>query len=486
MRDREIPAFGGRPADPTDLEGLREALRLSDPEGRLAPVGMGRIEIGPEALYSLPGAVSGLVRGDGGTPRVVLVVDATPMRRGGRDLKVEAERLLAGGFRPERVVIGAGHERLHADEEALEEAEAAVAGADCVVVVGSGTITDICKVATQRAGGVPLVVVQTAVSVDGYSDDVSVVLKSGVKRTIPSRWPDVLLGDLTTLVEAPPGMTAAGYGDAISLYTAPADWYLASLMGMDDSYHPAPIEMLFSYGRDLADWAPGVGGQDPEALERLERLLVLRGIANGVVGTTAILSGAEHLISHMLDLHAGQKGLPLGVHGVQVGVATTVVAAAWELLFDELDPSRVDVDACYPGPGAMEPVVYGAFAGLDPTGKVGDECWGDYGKKLERWRGQRERFEAFLADWPRHRDELRELVVAPERLAVALADAGVPTRFGDLDPPVSAQTARWAIRNCHFMRNRFTVPDLLFFLGWWDDAFVERLLQRVRSMGAGL
>jgi glycerol-1-phosphate dehydrogenase [NAD(P)+] len=81
---------------------------------------------------------------------------------------------------------------------------------------------------------------------------------------------------------------------------------------------------------------------------------------------------------------------------------------------------------------------------------------------------------------------LRELIVPPERLAGALADAGVPTRFGDLDPPVSAQTARWAIRNCHFMRNRFTVPDLLFFLGWWDDAFVERLLRRVRTLGAGL
>src|SRR5918997_3725886 len=293
--------FGGKPADPTDLDGLRESLRASDPAGRLAPLGMGRIEIGPEALYALPEAVSELVGGDRGAPRIVLVMDGTPMRRGGEDLKVVVERLLAERFRPERVVIGAGHERLHADEGALEETEAAVAGADCVVVVGSGTITDICKVATQRAGGMPLVVVQTAASVDGYSDDVSVILKSGVKRTIPSRWPNVLLGDLTTLVEAPSGMTAAGYGDAISLYTAPADWYLASLMGMDNSYHPAPIEMLFGYGRDLADWAPGVGGQEPEALERLERLLVLRGIANGVVGTTAILSGAEHLISHMLD-----------------------------------------------------------------------------------------------------------------------------------------------------------------------------------------
>lgn len=479
-------AFSGELTDPTDLDGLREALRDADPEGRLAPLGMKRIEIGPEALYLLPEVVSELARGDREAPRIVLVMDATPMRRGGRDLKAEAERLLAERFEVERVVIGAHHARLHADEEALEEAEAAVAGADCVVVVGSGTITDVCKVATQRVGGMPLVVAQTAASVDGYSDDVSVVLKKGVKRTIPSRWPDVLLADLPTLVEAPADMTAAGYGDAISMYTAPADWYLAYLLGMNDSYHPAPIDMMFSYGRDLADWAAGVGRQEPEAVERLVRLLVLRGFASGVSGTTAILSGTEHLISHMLDMHAGQHGLPLGVHGAQVGVATTVVAAAWEVLFDELDTSRVDVDACFPEPEAMEPVVREAFAGLDPTGAAGDECWGDYGKKLERWRGHRDRFEAFLNDWPRRRDELRELVASPERLAGALTDAGVPARFGDLDPPVSPQTARWAIRNCHLMRNRFTLVDLLFFLGWWDDTFVERLLERARSVGTGL
>jgi glycerol-1-phosphate dehydrogenase [NAD(P)+] len=444
---------------------------------------MKRIEIGPEALYLLPEVVAELSHG----PRVVLVVDATPMRRDGKDLKAEAEGLLAGGFEVERAVIGAHHAgRLHADERALDEAEAAVAGADCVVSVGSGTITDICKVATKRVGGTPLVVVQTAASVDGYSDDVSVVLKSGVKRTIPSRWPDVLLADLPTLVEAPPDMTAAGYGDAISMYTAPADWYLASLVGMDDSYHPAPIEMLFGYGRDLAGWAAGVGRQEPEAVERLVRLLVLRGIASGVSGTTAILSGTEHLISHMLDVNAVQSGRPLGVHGAQVAVATTVVAAAWEMLFDELDPSRVDVDACFPGIEAMEPVVREAFAGLDPTGAVGDECWSDYGKKLERWRGNRRRFEAFLDDWPRHRGELRELVAPPELLGSALTDARLPARFGDLDPPVPPQTARWAIRNCHLMRNRFTIADLLFFLGRWDDAFVERLLERARSLGGGL
>ncbi len=476
-------AFDDKLADPTNLDGLREALGASDPGGRLAPLGMKRIEIGPDVLDLLPEAVSELL---GGGERVVLVGDPTPIPREGEELKGLVERLLAETFLVERAVLGDPEHELHVDDAALDEAEGAVTGADCVVVVGSGTITDICKVATARTGDTPLVVVQTAASVDGYFDDLSVVLKSGVKRTVPSRWPEVLLADLPTLVEAPAAMTAAGFGDAVSLYTGPADWYLASLVGMDDSYHPALVEMLMGHGRNFTDVAAGVGRREPEALGRLVRLLALRGISGGVAGTTAILSGTEHLISHMLDMHAGQHGLPLGVHGAQVGVATLIEAAAWEALFDELDPSKVDLDACFPEPEAMESVVREAFAGLDPTGAVADECWSDYAKKLERWTKRRGEFEAFLNDWPERRAELKEMVASPERLGGALTDAGAPARFGDLDPPVSPEVARWAVRNCHLMRNRFTVADLLFYLGWWDDAFVERLLERARSVGGGL
>jgi glycerol-1-phosphate dehydrogenase [NAD(P)+] len=93
--------------------------------------------------------------------------------------------------------------------------------------------------------------VQTAASVNAFSDDVSVLLKSGTKRSVPSRWPDALLVDLRTLADAPPAMNLAGFGDIISMWTAPADWYLASAVGMDDSYHPAPVAMLYGGGSEL-------------------------------------------------------------------------------------------------------------------------------------------------------------------------------------------------------------------------------------------
>src|SRR3712207_8228093 len=63
-------------ADPSDLDGLREALGRADPQGRLAPIGMRRIEIGADALGRLPEVVSELARGGREARRVVLVTDA--------------------------------------------------------------------------------------------------------------------------------------------------------------------------------------------------------------------------------------------------------------------------------------------------------------------------------------------------------------------------------------------------------------------------
>ncbi|WP_162924841.1 iron-containing alcohol dehydrogenase [Rubrobacter indicoceani] len=480
--------FSDRKADPTDVAGLRWMLENLDPEGRLSFLGMRRVEIHLDALSLLPGCVSELIGAENPEARVLLVGDSTRIMRAGEDLKARVWEMLSevyGGA--ERVILGSADRKLAADEEALREAEAAVTGADCVVVVGSGTVTDICKVAINRAGDAsPLVVVQTAASVDGFSDDVSVILKSGVKRTIPSRWPEVLLADLRTIVEAPATMTAAGYGDAISMYTAPADWRLASMLGLDSSYHRAPVEMLLEGGPDVVGAAEGLGRLDPSSMEKLVRLLALRGIASGVSGSTAILSGAEHVVSHMLDMHAGQTGAATGIHGAQVGVATVVIAAAWQTLFRRLDPAGVDVEACFPQPDKMEPVVKEAFIGLDPSGAIGDECWDDYKQKLLRWNANRERFEAFLRGWPECRTELAGLVAPFGELARSLDLVGAPGRFGDLDPPMAADTVRWALLNCHFMRNRFNVVDLLYFLGWWTPGFVGELISHADAVGKSL
>jgi glycerol-1-phosphate dehydrogenase [NAD(P)+] len=212
----------------------------------------------------------------------------------------------------------------------------------------------------------------------------------------------------------------------------------------------------------------------------------LSGITLGVAGKTAPLSGTEHLVSHLIDMAAEQSGRPVAFHGAQVAVASVPVAAAWEVFLADFDPSVLNLEDLFPDESEMEPVVRGAFAGIDPSGGVGEECWNDYTRKLALWRRSREGVERFLEEWPEHRTRIREMVLPPERLGGALREAGAPARFGELDPPVSPEVARWALGNCHLMRNRFTLADLLFFADLWDDALVERALERARAAGGGL
>lgn len=467
--------------DPADLAGVGSALRNADPERRLAPIGLRRVLIGPDVLSILPAIVAEFARG----PRVVLVVDRTPMQRGGDDLKVEVARLLSGRFALTTAVIGPDRSELHGDEGDLAEVAAAVSGAGCVVALGSGTITDLCKETTRQTGSPPLVLVQTAASVNAFSDDMAVLMRSGTKRTMPSRWADALLIDLRILADAPMPMTLAGFGDLMAVWTAPADWYLASRLGMDDDYHPAPVAMLHGAARALLASAPGLVRRQVDAFDRLARVLTLSGYTMGVARKTAPLSGTEHLISHLIDMAAMQAGRPTALHGAQVAVTAVIAAAAWQVFLEEFDPAPVDLSRAFAPAAEMESVVRRAFAAIDPQGRVGGECWTDYRQKLERWHRARPRIEAFLRDWPVHRATLARMTTAPEAIVTALHAAEAPTRFADLTPPVAPDVVGWALRNCHLMRNRCTLADLLFALGWWDADFLDRVLERARAAGGG-
>jgi glycerol-1-phosphate dehydrogenase [NAD(P)+] len=473
--------------DPTDLAALRRALDAEDPGRRLRPMDLHRLVVAADAVPGLADVVAGELdrAGRAGGGPVVVLTDATPITRDGADLKALVRDVLGARFPVRESVLRGRHATLHVDDDALAAATAAAQGAACVVSVGGGTVTDIAKVAASRAGDLPLVVVQTAASVDGYTDDLSVVLRGGVKRTVPSRWPSAVVADVTTITQAPARLTAAGFGEVLSLFTAPADWYLASVVGLDDTYHPVSRTLFSGFDRELPRWSADVARREPAAVEQLIATLAVRGILGGVTGTTACLSGTEHLLSHMFDMFHDAHDLPVGLHGAQVGVGSVVSAAAWEHLLATFDPAAVELDALFPDPASRRDTVLAAFADLDPSGTRGEECWSDYETKLTRWAAARPAVEAALRDWERHRAVVEEVLVGPGPLGAGLVAAGAPARFADLDPAVDDATARWAVAHCHLMRNRFTVVDLLDLLGRWTEEDRAAVLAAAEKAAAG-
>jgi glycerol-1-phosphate dehydrogenase [NAD(P)+] len=460
------------------LDDVRDLLESADPDHQLVPLEISDIRLGPDAVTTVASALQETLAARNHTTReVVMLVDETLIKREGADLKALVEARLGEQFRVRREVLSDGYSELHVSDEVVKAATEATAASDAVVAVGGGTISDIAKLAARPSAA--LVVVQTAASVDGYTDNVSVLLRDGVKRTVPSRWPDMVIADAKVIAAAPAGMNRAGYGELTSMFTAPADWRLASLVDLDTSFHRGPIALLEAVGRDIQSWSPAFGRGEASAVERLTWAIDVRGIATGVAGTSACLSGVEHLVSHMLDLYHGAHRLPMGLHGAQVGVAAVVAAAAWEMCFDRLASGVTrQINASALDDTAARERIDRAFGDLDPTGGIAAECWNDYSQKLEAVGQSLGQIDSTLRTWPNLESELHALVRPAYEIGGGLRAANAAAAFDDLEPLIDPQLARWAVENCALMRNRFTVVDLLTFLGWWTPDDVTEVLER--------
>lgn len=472
-------------SDLSHLDRIRRVLADNDPNRQFAALNMAEVHVSENALDLLPEVLARHLTAVGHTPgpetRVCIVVDPVLILRQGADLKAMVQELIGAPYHAVRVMLDDGHPILHADEKVLDAAAAACAGADAIVSVGGGTITDVAKIAAERASVPVHVVIQTAASVDGFTDNFAVVLQNGVKTTLPSRWPEAVLTDTQVIAAAPHYLNASGFGELLSMYSAPGDWFLAARMGMDKRFAPVLLDMLALCGEGVEDWSAGVGRADPDACARLATALAMRGIVTGVGGTTASLSGMEHLVSHMLDMVNGELHAPTGLHGAQVGVGSVIRAAAWEEFRDRVARDGLPVARLFQDPASAEPALRDAFSWLDPKGRIGGECWSRYRAKLDLWHAARPQVEAAFADWNALTAEHDRLCFGAGAIARYLHRAGAPMRFADLDPAPSAERIHWVTGNCQFMRERFTVADLLLLAGWWSDADVARVLDRAEA-----
>lgn len=468
------------------LEHARKLIEVADPGKTLPRCEIQQIEIGPEALFTVAAVVQRFLPP---TSTIGLIVDKTVIIRQQLEVKRIVREILAEKFIVSVIELNDGHSELHASEDVIAISATQATGFAGLVSIGGGTITDIGKMTSLALGGIPHIAIQTAASVDGYTDNVSVILINGVKRTVPSRWPEALIADTTLIAEAPTLMNRAGYGEINSMFTAPADWRIAALLGFEKKFHWGPIQLLQGVGEGIEEWSPGLRNSDIESIEKLVTALAVRGIVTGVADTTACLSGIEHLISHMLDMHQGAHNLPIGQHGAQVGVGSVYAASIWELIFLKFSTGPITFSTL-PDKSALKEKLYATFQLLDSSGSLADECWKDYEKKIDFWISNFSTIENILKDWNTHSKELRTLIKSPEEIVFGLISSGSPVSFQELEPVISTDIGRWAVSHSHLMRNRFVGVDLLEFLGMWNEAEIDwvfsRTTETIKALGATL
>lgn len=201
---------------------------------------------------------------------------------------------------------------------------------DILVGIGSGVINDICKIVSTHYH-IPFIIVGTAPSMDGYASSTSSVVRDGLKVSVDSRCPDVIIGDLDVLASSPLLMIQSGLGDMLAKYTSVCEWRIGHLV-TGEYYCEEVAAIIRSALKQIVDNAGGIITRDKAAVKAVMDGLIISGIAADYAGVSRPVSGVEHYFSHLWDMRAIEFGTPWSLHGIQCGVGTYLAAKGYENL----------------------------------------------------------------------------------------------------------------------------------------------------------
>jgi len=432
---------------------LNEALAHAS-DTRLVRVGTGVLDSFVEVLSTCFGDADAIVVADERTYAAAgAAVDAA---------------LRAAGRRAAPPIVLAAEPLPYADLATVEALERRLHTNGAVpVAVGSGTINDLTKLAAHRLGR-PYACVATAASMDGYTAFGAAITEGGFKRTMSCPAPRALVGDLDVLVNAPPELAAAGYGDLLGKVTAGADWILADELEIE-AIDPRAWALVQD---DLRSWTArpaAVAAAEPRAIEHLFEGLTMAGIAMQVSASSRPASGSEHRFSHLWEMQALATGTAPVAHGFKVAVGTIAAAALYERVLAR-DLARLDVDGAleaWPTRAQVERRVrtlheHEAIAEHAVAETLAKHV--DHAQLRARLRRLRER-------WPVLRERLDAQLLPAARLHDLLRAAGCPT-----DPSAIGVDRDAFIQDharAHTIRARYTVLDLASDTGVLDACVSE-------------
>ena len=340
----------------------------------------------------------------------------------------------------------------HADDRVAAQLAAETERADALIAVGSGTINDLCKYVSAKAGK-PYAVFATAPSMNGYTSVNAAITARGHKKSLAAQSAAGVFVDLQVFAEAPPRMIRSGLGDSLCRPTAQADWLLSHRL-LDRPYRQAPFALLSADEGPLFDAPEGLLRGDLAAMDHLARTLLLSGFGMTICGGSYPASQGEHLISHYIEM-LGDPAWPESFHGEQIGVATLTMARLQAELLNGTPPtlraSRLDS---------------GDFERRFGR-ETGASCWREFAKKRLDDGAAAALNARLAADWPAIVEEIAAITIPAERLRDILVKIDAPTKPADLKLPGAFY--RDAVVHAREIRDRYTFLDLAADSGRFDS-----------------
>lgn len=267
------------------------------------------------------------------------------------------------------------------DERSLGQLMMSSAGKpDGLIAVGSGTITDLTRMAAARQG-IPFLSVPTAPSMDGYASGVSSLLAGGRKTTYPGVTASAILGDIGLIAAAPLKLLQAGFGDIIGKKISVCDWLLGHTLN-GEYLCPYTLGLVEQAADSVIARAEGIRSREPEAVQGLMEALLLSGMAIAMAGDSRPASGSEHLLAHYLEgAFLREDREPLS-HGLAVAVGTLCAGMFYHTVLNSAEwVDKEQITAVREALGARQPVPWQIRSWLENIGLSASP--GDYGISRE-------------------------------------------------------------------------------------------------------
>ena len=431
---------------------------------------------GKGVLAQIPGELKRLWPG----MKALVIADGNTWKAAGERVEklITASGNLSSGSASSVPFIFPADTPLHADTERIAELCRFLDAARQVipVAVGSGTLNDIVKRAAFEKG-LSYMCVPTAPSVDGYTSFGSAVTINGFKTTLPCDAPKSIVADEDIMSAAPYRLIAAGYGDLAAKLVSGRDWLLAEALGLE-TIDPGVWEL--SQGKLLSRLSM------PEML-RQRNPVAVRGIFDGLCDTGLAMqdqgdsrpaSGAEHHVSHCLEMRGlSVNGIDV-LHGEKVAAGTLLSAAISKYLFSfsGAEIARFAAEARETGPKEREAEVRRIYRGTGITASAVDDAVGISLQKLVTGKTRSDRLAAICGKWDSLKKRLTDGRPGYEELCVMFEKAGCPG-FSAIN--LTSELAGWALHAAQTIRNRYTVLDLAYELGCLDSG-IDRVLKGLK------
>ena len=379
-------------------------------------------------------------------------------------------RLKASGVEVSEYVVNPDGSDFHATYAKVEEVREAIRESGTVAVaVGSGTLNDLTKRASDELGR-RYMVVGTAASMDGYTSYGASITKDGMKQTLSCKAPLGCIVDSLVAASAPREMTASGYADLIAKIPAGADWMLADAIG-SEAIHPLAWRLVQGPLREAISNPSGCASGDEREVRKLCEGLVMSGFAMQAMGSSRPASGTEHQVSHYWDMEdLAFGGRPVS-HGFKVGIGTLFSTKTLEFLLRH-DLSGVDVDkavASWPSSFDALKATFPAVYGDRPAHiRRAEE---EMAKKFSPPDKLRSELSTFKKVWPELSKSIRAQLMPFDEVRENLRLAGAPYEPEQIG--VTRARFRDTCRGIPYMRNRYFGIDLVARLGLMDELMDE-------------